>query len=74
MKSEAQSSSPLFLALAEEQTTDNESEWEIYREAFRGIAKSKCIRIGTQFQATNFQNLCDNSNFKFQDVKQKECI
>ena len=48
-KSEAQSSSPLFLALAEELTTDNESEWEIYREAFRGIAKSKCIRIGTQF-------------------------
>ena len=69
-----QEPSPLFTALSDEKTVEEDSEWEIYREAYRGIPKCKCIRIGAQFQATSFQNLCDNSVFHLKQPQQKECI
>lgn len=39
----------LLETLSEDHETENDSDWEIYHEAFRGIAKCKCIRIGPKF-------------------------
>lgn len=66
--------SPLYQALTEDQTVADENEWEIYHEAFRGIAKSKCIRIGNQFQACQYENLCDNAVFNKTERLPKESI
>ena len=40
--------------------SENESEWDVYDEAFRNIGRCKTIKVGRQYQVAREPNLIDS--------------